>query len=90
MLAARHTDSDKVSHPLPARMSADSSTVSKTDDSELDVVGTSDSPRPSIHPTTPVSTSMNHSGKCFLCNLGKKKRKHKYNTHQQFNLFTKC
>ncbi|KAF5286564.1 hypothetical protein FQA39_LY16247 [Lamprigera yunnana] len=64
MLAARHTsDSDKISHPLPARMSADSSTVSKTEDSELDVVGTSESPRPSLHTNTitQVSTSMNHS-----------------------------
>ncbi|XP_018321682.1 optomotor-blind protein isoform X2 [Agrilus planipennis] len=62
MLAARHgNDSDKISHPLPARMSADSSTVSKTDDSELDVVGTSDSPRPSLHPPTPITTSANTS-----------------------------
>ncbi|KAJ8956403.1 hypothetical protein NQ318_015142 [Aromia moschata] len=61
MLAQRHTD-DKTSHPLPARMSADSSTVSKTDDSELDVVGTADSPRPSLHASTPVASSMNHSG----------------------------
>lgn len=63
MLAARHgSDSDKISHPLPARMSADSSTVSKTEESELDVVGTSESPRPSLHTTiTSVSTSMNHS-----------------------------
>lgn len=65
MLAQRHTD-DKTSHPLPARMSADSSTVSKTDDSELDVVGTADSPRPSIHTSTPVASSINHSGKHFL------------------------
>ncbi|XP_063922329.1 optomotor-blind protein-like isoform X1 [Zophobas morio] len=61
MLAQRHTD-DKTSHPLPARMSADSSTVSKTDDSELDVVGTADSPRPSLHTTTPIASSINHSG----------------------------
>lgn len=61
MLAARHTD-DKTTHPLPARMSADSSTVSKTDDSELDVVGTADSPRPSLHPPTPIASSINHSG----------------------------
>ncbi|XP_074026752.1 optomotor-blind protein isoform X2 [Leptinotarsa decemlineata] len=61
MLAQRHSD-DKTSHPLPARMSADSSTVSKTDDSELDVVGTADSPRPSLHSSTPVASSMNHSG----------------------------
>ncbi|XP_049825141.1 optomotor-blind protein isoform X2 [Aethina tumida] len=61
MLAQRHTD-DKTSHPLPARMSADSSTVSKTDDSELDVVGTADSPRPSLHASTPVASSLNHSG----------------------------
>ncbi|XP_060532969.1 optomotor-blind protein-like isoform X3 [Cylas formicarius] len=61
MLAQRHTD-DKTSHPLPARMSADSSTVSKTDESELDVVGTADSPRPSLHSSTPVASSMNHSG----------------------------
>ncbi|XP_031330844.1 optomotor-blind protein-like [Photinus pyralis] len=63
MLAARHgSDSDKISHPLPARMSADSSTVSKTEESELDVVGTSESPRPSLHTSmTPVSASMNHS-----------------------------
>lgn len=59
MLAQRHTD-DKTSHPLPARMSADSSTVSKTDDSELDVVGTADSPRPSIHNSTPLATSLTH------------------------------
>ncbi|KYB26909.1 optomotor-blind protein isoform X3 [Tribolium castaneum] len=61
MLAQRHTD-DKTSHPLPARMSADSSTVSKTDDSELDVVGTADSPRPSLHASTPIASSLNHSG----------------------------
>ncbi|KAK9686636.1 Optomotor-blind protein N-terminal region [Popillia japonica] len=61
MLAARHND-DKTTHPLPARMSADSSTVSKTDDSELDVVGTADSPRPSLHPPTPIASSMVHSG----------------------------
>lgn len=61
MLAQRHTD-DKTSHPLPARMSADSSTVSKTDDSELDVVGTADSPRPSLHSSTPIASSLNHSG----------------------------
>lgn len=61
MLAARHGD-DKTTHPLPARMSADSSTVSKTDDSELDVVGTADSPRPSLHPPTPLASSMVHSG----------------------------
>ncbi|KAJ8982050.1 hypothetical protein NQ317_001745 [Molorchus minor] len=61
MLAQRHTD-EKTSHPLPARMSADSSTVSKTDDSELDVVGTADSPRPSLHASTPVASSLNHSG----------------------------
>lgn len=66
MLAARHTDSDKTSHPLPARMSADSSTVSKTDDSELDVVGTADSPRPSLHPPTPVISSINQSGKLVV------------------------
>ncbi|XP_018562028.1 optomotor-blind protein isoform X1 [Anoplophora glabripennis] len=60
MLAQRHTD-DKTSHPLPARMSADSSTVSKTDDSELDVVGTADSPRPSLHSSAPVASSVNHS-----------------------------
>lgn len=65
MLAQRHTD-DKTSHPLPARMSADSSTVSKTDDSELDVVGTADSPRPSLHASTPVASSLNHSGKDLL------------------------
>ncbi|KAH1011906.1 hypothetical protein HUJ04_001178 [Dendroctonus ponderosae] len=52
MLAQRHTD-DKISHPLPARMSADSSTVSKTEDGELDVVGTADSPRPSLSASTP-------------------------------------
>nr|XP_022902934.1 optomotor-blind protein-like isoform X1 [Onthophagus taurus] len=51
MLASttRHGELEKPpsSHPLPARMSADSSTtVSKNDDSELDVVGTADSPRP--------------------------------------------
>lgn len=62
MLAQRHTD-DKISHPLPARMSADSSTVSKTDDGELDVVGTADSPRPSLNPSTPVASSIGHSGK---------------------------
>ncbi|KAJ3618274.1 hypothetical protein MTP99_006291 [Tenebrio molitor] len=61
MLAQRHTD-DKTTHPLPARMSADSSTVSKTDDSELDVVGTADSPRPSLHASTPIASSLNHSG----------------------------
>ncbi|XP_056641934.1 optomotor-blind protein-like isoform X1 [Diorhabda carinulata] len=61
MLAQRHTD-DKTSHPLPARMSADSSTVSKTDDSELDVVGTADSPRPSLHSSTPITSSLNQSG----------------------------
>lgn len=61
MLAQRHTD-DKTSHPLPARMSADSSTVSKNDDSELDVVGTADSPRPSLHSSTPLASSLNHSG----------------------------
>ncbi|XP_017770176.1 PREDICTED: optomotor-blind protein isoform X3 [Nicrophorus vespilloides] len=60
LLASRHPE-EKTSHPLPARMSADSSTVSKTDDSELDVVGTADSPRPSLHPPTPI-TSMNLSG----------------------------
>lgn len=63
MLATRHSDSEKNSHPLPARMSADSSTVSKTDDSELDVVGTADSPRPSLHPPTPIASSLGHSGK---------------------------
>jgi hypothetical protein len=68
MLAQRHTD-DKTTHPLPARMSADSSTVSKTDDSELDVVGTADSPRPSLHASTPIASSLNHSGK------SKKKKK---------------
>lgn len=62
MLAARHSD-DKTTHPLPARMSADSSTVSKTDESELDVVGTADSPRPSLHAPTPLASSVNHSGK---------------------------
>ncbi|XP_050502132.1 optomotor-blind protein isoform X2 [Diabrotica virgifera virgifera] len=61
MLAQRHSD-DKTSHPLPARMSADSSTVSKTDDSELDVVGTADSPRPSLHSSTPIASSLNQSG----------------------------
>ncbi|CAG9815113.1 unnamed protein product [Phaedon cochleariae] len=61
MLAQRHSD-DKTSHPLPARMSADSSTVSKTDDSELDVVGTADSPRPSLHSSTPIASSVNLSG----------------------------
>ncbi|KAG5888546.1 hypothetical protein JTB14_000968 [Gonioctena quinquepunctata] len=61
MLAQRHSD-DKTSHPLPARMSADSSTISKADDSELDVVGTADSPRPSLHSSTPVVSSLNHSG----------------------------
>lgn len=61
MLAQRHTE-DKSSHPLPARMSADSSTVSKNDDSELDVVGTADSPRPSLHSSTPLASSVNHSG----------------------------
>lgn len=61
LLASRHPD-EKTSHPLPARMSADSSTVSKTDDSELDVVGTADSPRPSLHPQTSIA-SMNLSGK---------------------------
>lgn len=65
MLAARHTDDKTTTHPLPARMSADSSTVSKTDESELDVVGTADSPRPSLHPQTPI-TSLNHSGKFFI------------------------
>ncbi|VEN50535.1 unnamed protein product [Callosobruchus maculatus] len=62
MLAQRHTD-DKTSHPLPARMSADSSTaLSKTDDSELDVVGTADSPRPqSLHSSSHVSQSASHS-----------------------------
>lgn len=63
MLAQRHTGDEKISHPLPARMSADSSTaVSKTDDSELDVVGTADSPRPSLHGSTTVGSSLNHSG----------------------------
>uniref|UniRef100_A0AAR5Q411 T-box domain-containing protein n=1 Tax=Dendroctonus ponderosae TaxID=77166 RepID=A0AAR5Q411_DENPD len=57
MLAQRHTD-DKISHPLPARMSADSSTVSKTEDGELDVVGTADSPRPSLSASTPVASSV--------------------------------
>ncbi|XP_045465454.1 optomotor-blind protein isoform X1 [Harmonia axyridis] len=61
MLAQRHSD-DKTTHPLPARMSADSSTVSKTDDSELDVVGTADSPRPSLQASTPIASSANHSG----------------------------
>ncbi|CAG9861605.1 unnamed protein product [Phyllotreta striolata] len=61
MLAQRHTD-DKTTHPLPARMSADSSTVSKTDDSELDVVGTADSPRPSLHSSTPIASSLNQTG----------------------------
>lgn len=61
MLAARHTDGDKTTHPLPARMSADSSTISKTDDSELDVVGTADSPRPSHHPQTSLASSVNTS-----------------------------
>lgn len=62
MLAQRHPD-EKTSHPLPARMSADSSTVSKNDDSELDVVGTADSPRPSLLSSTPAASSLNHSGK---------------------------
>lgn len=62
MLAARHTDDKGTTHPLPARMSADSSTVSKTDDSELDVVGTADSPRPSLHTQTSIASSLNHSG----------------------------
>ncbi|KAK4878688.1 hypothetical protein RN001_011194 [Aquatica leii] len=63
MLAARHgSDSEKISHPLPARMSADSSTVSKTEDSELDVVGTSESPRPALHSAiAPVSTSISNN-----------------------------
>ncbi|XP_048521797.1 optomotor-blind protein [Dendroctonus ponderosae] len=61
MLAQRHTD-DKISHPLPARMSADSSTVSKTEDGELDVVGTADSPRPSLSASTPVASSVGASG----------------------------
>lgn len=61
MLAQRHSE-DKSSHPLPARMSADSSTVSKNDDSELDVVGTADSPRPSLHSSTALAPSVNHSG----------------------------
>lgn len=62
MLAARHPDAEKTTHPLPARMSADSSTVTKTEDSELDVVGTADSPRPSLHPQTPVASSISQSG----------------------------
>lgn len=61
MLAQRHSD-EKSSHPLPARMSADSSTISKADDSELDVVGTADSPRPSLHTSTPLPSSLSHSG----------------------------
>lgn len=69
MLAARHSDDKTTTHPLPARMSADSSTVSKTDDSELDVVGTADSPRPSLHPPTPIASSLNHSGKLMNPNL---------------------
>ncbi|ENN72566.1 hypothetical protein YQE_10906, partial [Dendroctonus ponderosae] len=69
MLAQRHTD-DKISHPLPARMSADSSTVSKTEDGELDVVGTADSPRPSLSASTPVASSVGATGKQSACLVG--------------------
>ncbi|CAG9829714.1 unnamed protein product [Diabrotica balteata] len=42
-------------------MSADINIVSKTDDSELDVVDTADSPRPYLHSSTHIASFLNQS-----------------------------